>query len=245
MFDGSITAVFDKDWCEAGEQVTMKVVLADAENVNTTGYNIQYDFGNMAYMHTQPGDNLAAAASDIDRNAGMIGRALYVTPAGETLTAGPEGVVVDTVTFIMLKAGAPEVQFALDEDSADFNEDSAFAYAKDGTDSVILYLSTGVDYEKSVTDAEEAAADVDALIQAIGEVTYESGDAITAAREAYEALTDAQKEYVTKLGVLEEAETVYGMWAKGDINMDGVINMVDLSVLLSSYGTDKDSSDID
>ena len=58
-------------------------------------------------------------------------------------------------------------------------------------------------------------------------------------------LTDAQKEYVTKLGVLEEAETVYGMWAKGDINMDGVINMVDLSVLLSSYGTDKDSSDID
>ncbi len=47
---------------------------------------------------------------------------------------------------------------------------------------------------------------VDALIAAIGEVTEDSEDKITAARAAYTALGDASKTYVTKLKVLEAAE---------------------------------------
>ena len=63
-----------------------------------------------------------------------------------------------------------------------------------------------------------AAAEVDALIEAIGgSVDYSSGDAIAAARAAYDALTEGSKAYVTLLHILEEAEALYAelfpLWA--------------------------------
>ena len=72
-------------------------------------------------------------------------------------------------------------------------------------------------YEK-LTAAEEtyaalvdaaAAKAVDDLIDAIGEVTVDSGDAITAARAAYDALTDTQKELVKNYEKLLAAEELY------------------------------------
>ena len=54
-----------------------------------------------------------------------------------------------------------------------------------------------------------AAAEVDEKIAAIGTVTPDSGEAIDAARAAYDALTDEQKSYVTKLDTLEAAEKAY------------------------------------
>ncbi|MBR6548908.1 MAG: hypothetical protein IKT68_05115, partial [Clostridia bacterium] len=51
-----------------------------------------------------------------------------------------------------------------------------------------------------------AAKSVDDAIANIGTITLEKEAEITAAREAYAALTDAQKAHVTKLGVLETAE---------------------------------------
>lgn len=117
--------------------------------------------------------------------------------------------------------------------------------AKDGTNSVEIKVNTGVDYAASVITDKEEAAKVDELIAAIGEdVTYESGEAIKAARDAYEALTETQKGYVTKLDVLEGAEAKYDLWSKGDVNCNGVINMEDLSMMLSAYGTDSPSCDI-
>ena len=56
----------------------------------------------------------------------------------------------------------------------------------------------------------DVASAVDALIDAIGTVTYpDSKGAIDAARNAYNALTDAQKALVSKLAVLTAAETEY------------------------------------
>ena len=72
-------------------------------------------------------------------------------------------------------------------------------------------------YEK-LTAAEEAytalvdaaaAKAVDDLIDAIGEVTVDSGDAIKAARAAYDALTDTQKELVKNYEKLLAAEELY------------------------------------
>ena len=61
--------------------------------------------------------------------------------------------------------------------------------------------------EQSQAEKDKALAEsVDALIDAIGEVTLESENAIAAARTAYDALTDAQKALVTKLSVLTAAE---------------------------------------
>ena len=55
---------------------------------------------------------------------------------------------------------------------------------------------------------KKAAADVDALINAIGEVTdYSKKNQIEAARKAYDALTETQKGYVTALETLTNAET--------------------------------------
>ena len=75
-----------------------------------------------------------------------------------------------------------------------------------------------VDNYEKLTAAEEAytalvdaaaARAVDDLIDAIGEVTLESGDAIKAARAAYDALTDTQKELVKNYEKLTAAEEAY------------------------------------
>ena len=58
----------------------------------------------------------------------------------------------------------------------------------------------------SQLEDEEAAAGVDALIDAIGEVTLESESKIATARNAYESVSDGAKAKVTKLSVLEAAE---------------------------------------
>ena len=75
-----------------------------------------------------------------------------------------------------------------------------------------------VDNYEKLTAAEEAytalvdaaaAKAVDDLIDAIGEVTLDSGDAIDAARAAYDALTDTQKELVKNYEKLLAAEELY------------------------------------
>ncbi len=75
---------------------------------------------------------------------------------------------------------------------------------------------------------KEAAAAVDALILAIGDtIDRSSKDAITAARNAYNALTPGSKLYVTQLAVLEEAEAIYAgifpLWAIILIAVGGVL----------------------
>ena len=59
-------------------------------------------------------------------------------------------------------------------------------------------------------EADKAAAEVVSLkIAAIGTVTLESKAAIRAARTAYEALTETQRELVENIDVLIEAEEAY------------------------------------
>lgn len=68
---------------------------------------------------------------------------------------------------------------------------------------------------KRITDRiaadRAAAAAVDELIGAIGEVTADSGAAIESAEKAYAELTDAQKGYVTKTPELVAARTAYDL----------------------------------
>ena len=62
-------------------------------------------------------------------------------------------------------------------------------------------------------DNEAVAKDVEELIAAIGTVTKDSGEAIKAARDAYNALTEGQKALVSKeaLDTLVKAEKIYDM----------------------------------
>ncbi len=56
---------------------------------------------------------------------------------------------------------------------------------------------------------KNAAAAVDALIDSIGEVTPDSGEAIQSARDAYDSLSATQKALVSKLDILTAAEEAY------------------------------------
>jgi len=63
-------------------------------------------------------------------------------------------------------------------------------------------------YQQLMADVK-AAADTDALIDAIGEVTVASGDAIKAARDSYDALNNQAKAFVKGLDKLTAAEAAY------------------------------------
>lgn len=66
-------------------------------------------------------------------------------------------------------------------------------------------------FARSNREDADAVNAVQKQIEAIGEVTENSGDAITAARAAYDALTDAQKKLVRNYPVLLDAENVFAL----------------------------------
>lgn len=77
----------------------------------------------------------------------------------------------------------------------------------------VKYTSISAETEISTKEAElavkadkDAAQAVDGQIQAVGEVTLESEGAIQAARAAYDALTDVQKQYVANAQLLTDQE---------------------------------------
>ena len=69
--------------------------------------------------------------------------------------------------------------------------------------------------EKEKADREAAAA-VDQMIEAIGDVTLNSKAAIDLAQNAYDALTEEQQAYVTKADVLAEAQAAYEALVKSE-----------------------------
>ena len=69
---------------------------------------------------------------------------------------------------------------------------------------VLVYELPGTESAKGI--AQDAAWAVDDAIKAIGTVTLDSEAAITAARAAYDALTEPAKAYVEKLDMLTAAE---------------------------------------
>lgn len=108
------------------------------------------------------------------------------------------------------------------EHAAVFRANGSFRYLTDNTHGV--YDDFNITFDSDLTDGlqdlvpepsvptdQEIADAVIALINAIGTVEYtaECEGKITAAREAYDALTDAQKALVANYGVLLDAETAY------------------------------------
>ena len=77
-----------------------------------------------------------------------------------------------------------------------------------GVDTLNAAVARIEQLEDDAASAEDkaAAAEVDALINAIGDVTLEDATAIADARAAYNALTEMQKGYVTNINTLISAE---------------------------------------
>ena len=77
-------------------------------------------------------------------------------------------------------------------------------------DVIVLYYTDDYTKENPTANYDEVKA-VKELIEAIGTVTKDSGDAIAAARKAYDALGDAEKSYVDNYDKLVKAEQIYDM----------------------------------
>ena len=89
--------------------------------------------------------------------------------------------------------------------------------------------------EKALKKLQKAAAEeVDALIEAIGEVKRSSGKAIEAARAAYDALTEGSKAYVKLLDTLLAAEAAYA--ELGGLGVVGTIAVVVAVVAAAGIG---------
>lgn len=128
---------------------------------------------------------------------------IHPAPAGAQPTV--EGVIakIDAIGEVTY----PGSEEAIDEAQSTYN-----ALTEDEKALVINY---GV-----LRTAQElyAVLEVIAKIDAIGEVTGESKALITAAREAYDALTAGQKTLVTNYAALFEAETAYADLSKSMFN---------------------------
>ncbi|MGI5873344.1 MAG: S-layer homology domain-containing protein [Bacillota bacterium] len=87
--------------------------------------------------------------------------------------------------------------------------------------------------EKEAAENQAAADAVTALIQKIGTVTADSGDAITAARSAYDKLSTERKALVTNVETLTKAEAAYAAIEDKIANAEAKIDAIG-AVTLSS-----------
>ena len=234
-----VVAELERDTYAAGETVTANIYLVGGDRANVMGYGLKYNADVMVYQSAEAGENLSITSSAIDKNTGSVVRELHVTP-GTSIQRDEDGRIrIDTLTFAMTSDGNVGISFAPVEDATDVPNEGAYALVE----SKELETIVKVTYLTTAEDDMAKAANVDQLIGAIGEPVYAYGDAIQAAREAYDALTNIQKTYVTKFAEFETKEATYNFWLLGDANLNGVVNANDLSLLLSAYGTDKASCD--
>lgn len=76
-------------------------------------------------------------------------------------------------------------------------------------DVIVFHYTDDYTREGTFKEPEQTAEDVIALINAIGTVTLDSGDAISAARTAYDSLSAEEKGKVTNYATLTAAEKAY------------------------------------
>lgn len=111
----------------------------------------------------------------------------------------PENATIQTVKW-----------YSSDEETATVGEKGLVTPKKAGNAEITVISDDGASItDKCHVTITDKAKEVDDLIDAIGTVTLESKAKIDIARDAYKALTAEQKERVTKLNVLEEAEKEY------------------------------------
>ncbi len=198
----AITVELERDNYAKHAEVIARVYLTGTQTAGTIGYSLTYNAAELELQTAQAAANLTA---DDRSAAGSILRTLALAD-GAKLEAGEDGrILLDTLTFTAKKACT--ASFGLDGIAGDetFGDSPAFVHDT----GVSLATTLRQTYVTTEAADREAAAAVDALIDAIGKVTTDSGDAIAAARAAYDALTPQQKDYVEHYETLTFAEETY------------------------------------
>lgn len=104
-------------------------------------------------------------------------------------------------------AAAESAWAALTDEQKEELENYALLTAARASLDTLIAEKEAAEEAARIEQVKQKAAEVDALIDAIGTVTKESSDAITAARNTYDAADEELQSFVTKLDVLEAAET--------------------------------------
>ena len=105
----------------------------------------------------------------------------------------------------------------------------------DDDDIIVFHYTDDYILEKAFEEAKKTAYEVVEMINAIGNVTLASVDAISTAREAYDALTDNQQALVSNYAVLLEAEKAYASLIKTNEEFEKIYDLV--GKYIASLGT--------
>ena len=128
--------------------------------------------------------------------------------------SNPDGNYIDSVTYKGIKLG-----------SGTNGQNSCWMYTLNGDypvlgiaeqklsdgDKIVLHYTDDYAREAAFAEPEQTAADVIALIDEIGNVTRDSGEAIEVARAAYDSLSAEEQAKVTNYNVLTKAEQEYAL----------------------------------
>lgn len=175
---------FDSGSYEAGSIVTAQIYVYDAE-FNAAGFSLEYNTERMIpvladgtdsdnsnqliTIHNKYDDEegtgmFSVLSRNVNKENGTAEALFYMSPnAGKTAAADNSGMLIGEISFRMLESGAPDVKFAVNEESVDFyavpclilNEgtqmEAAYADVQAGDETV-----QNVDVSKEVIDQVEA-----------------------------------------------------------------------------------------
>jgi hypothetical protein len=187
----------------AGEELTVKMCR--------TGASMLGDYSTAIYEENDYPFYYSSVLYDDGANEAYSGETISFDEPGTYYLWADGGYGEDYPEDIVSSPAYAIVEVLDDTPPADPDAEAAaaaLAAAKDAIDAI--KTAAELTAEEAAAEAAAnaaAAAAVDARIDTIGTVTLESADAITAARNAYNALNDAQKALVTKLGTLAAAES--------------------------------------
>ena len=192
---------------EPVEVTTMQGIVPALPKTVKVGYN-NGAFDNQTVKVTWPAITAAELANvgDVNFEGEVEGTAtkamltIHVLKAPDDPAVAAVKELIDAIGEVTLESGD-----AIDAARAAYDE---LPEAKKALVDNYEKLTAAEEAYTALVDAAAAKA-VDDLIDAIGEVTLESGDAIKAARAAYDALTDTQKELVKNYEELTAAEEAY------------------------------------
>lgn len=210
-----------------GLTTTIEVQVRNPEGEITITVSIlgdsKHDSGADGKVHTLADGNLETWVETkdyaVDANATVLDVLTEIFAANNMTVSNPDGNYIESVTYKGVELGAltngPRSGwiYTLNGEYSDLGVSEQFL---ENGDVIIFHYTDDYSREGGFEEPEQTVEDVIALINAIGTVTLDSGEAIAAARTAYDSLSAEQKKLVNNYETLVEAEKAYAQLIQGN-----------------------------
>lgn len=216
-----------------GLTATIEVEVRNLEGEITVTVSIlgdsKHDCETDGKVHTLTDGNLEiwvkAKEYMVDANATVLDVLTEIFAANDMTVSNPDGNYIESVTYKGVELGAltngplSGWMYTLNEEYSDLGV--ADQILSDG-DVIVFHYTDDYTREGAFEEPEQTAEEVMALINTIGTVTLDSGNAIAAARTAYDSLSAEQKELVNNYETLVAAEKAYAQLIQGNKSFEDV-----------------------